>query len=128
MMSDSPKFSIFIVDDDQEMIDYMADLLVSAGHDVTTSTDSTAAIAEIIAKKPDCVVCDLMMPGLDGMEVCNLLRKESESDYSVLEEKTSRKPAKKKAVTRPAEKKTRAKTARKKSSKKTKKVGEYLFQ
>ncbi len=51
-----------------------------------------------------------------------LLRKESESDYSVLEEKTSRKPAKKKAVTRPAEKKTRAKTARKKSSKKTKKA------
>ncbi len=79
-MSDKPKYSIFVVDDDQDMIEYMVDLLVSAGHDVSMSTDSTTAIAEIIAKKPDCVVCDLMMPGLDGMEVCTRLRKETELD------------------------------------------------
>lgn len=83
-MSDSPKYTIFLIDDDQDMIVYMAELLVSAGHDVTTCTDSTTAVAQIVALKPDCVVCDLMMPGLDGMEVCTLLRKESVLDHTKL--------------------------------------------
>ena len=72
--------SIFIVDDDPDMIEYMADLLNAVGHTVWTSSDSTSAAAEIIKKVPDCVICDLMMPGLDGMELCNLLRKESSLD------------------------------------------------
>lgn len=83
-MSDKPKYKIFIVDDDQDMIEYMADLLTAAGHEVSTSTDSAKAVVEIIAQKPDCVVCDLMMPGLDGMEVCNLLRKDSGLDNTRL--------------------------------------------
>jgi len=83
-MSESPKYTIFLVDDDQDMIEYMADLLASAGHDVTTCTDSTKAAEQIVALKPDCVVCDLMMPGLDGMELCTLLRKESVLDQTKL--------------------------------------------
>ncbi|HER25662.1 MAG TPA: response regulator [Rhodospirillales bacterium] len=79
-MSDKPSFNIFIVDDDPEMVDYMAEMLSAAGHSVSTSTDSTTAVDEIIKQKPDCVVCDLMMPGRDGMEVCTLLRKDHDLD------------------------------------------------
>ncbi len=83
-MPDKPIYDIFIVDDDQDMIEFMADLLISAGHRVLTCTDSTKAVAEIIAGKPDCVVCDLMMPGLDGMELCARLRKEASLDSTRL--------------------------------------------
>jgi len=75
-MSDSSTYSIFVVDDDPEMIEFMTSLLTAAGHDVSSCGDSTRAVAEIVAKKPDCVVCDLMMPGLDGMELSTRLRKE----------------------------------------------------
>jgi len=73
-MADSQKLNFYVVDDDPEMVEYMAALLRDAGHDVTTSTDSIAALAEIKASKPDCVLFDLMMPGMDGMELCQNLR------------------------------------------------------
>jgi len=70
------KLSFYIVDDNPDITHYMAEILLAAGHDVTTNNDSADAVAKIIAVKPDCVLFDLMMPGLDGMELCKLLRAE----------------------------------------------------
>ena len=69
------KLSFFVVDDDPEMAEFMTDLLKDGGHDATFNTDSKTAVGLINEKKPNCVLVDLMMPGLDGMEMCAQLNK-----------------------------------------------------
>lgn len=73
-MSEETKLSFFVVDDDPEMAEFMAELLKEAGHQATFHTDSTNVAEQIAEEKPDCVLLDLMMPGLDGMELCAELR------------------------------------------------------
>ena len=65
----------FIIDDDQMMIDIQTDLLEDAGHTVVSETSSGNAVARIMAERPDCIVTDLMMPGVDGYQLLSELRK-----------------------------------------------------
>jgi len=51
---------------------------VQAGHDVTVVRDGRAAIDEIRRQMPDLVILDVMMPEVDGHEVCRVLRRESD--------------------------------------------------
>ena len=64
------KLSIYLVDDDPIVLDAMAALLKDAGFSVTTSTTSADVITDIVKKKPDCVISDLMMPEVDGYQLC----------------------------------------------------------
>ncbi len=73
-------YSFYIVDDDPILIQLLAKLLESKGHRVMHNSSSVAALAEILENKPDCVILDIMMPGLDGFEICKRLRKESGFD------------------------------------------------
>ena len=66
----------FVVDDDPSVIDLVAGLLKNAGHEVESRTVSLGAVEHILAAKPDCVVIDLMMPGLDGLNLCKALRED----------------------------------------------------
>ncbi len=68
------KLSFYIVDDDPDVIEFMAELLRVDGHSIASSTDSGKAIGEITKLKPDCVLTDIMMPGIDGLELCKTLR------------------------------------------------------
>jgi DNA-binding response OmpR family regulator len=52
----------------------LADVLGLGGYDVATASDGVEALAAIEADRPDCVVLDVMMPGLDGHEVLARLR------------------------------------------------------
>ncbi len=83
-MSDNSKLNFFVVDDDPEMAEFMAELLIAAGHQATFNTDSTIAAEQIAAQKPDCVLFDLMMPGLDGMALCAQLRQHPELNKTKL--------------------------------------------
>ena len=73
-MSDCAKPTIYVVDDDPVSANAMKALLEEAGHHVTTSTDSTTAYDVILETQPDCVVADLMMPGVDGLQLCKQIR------------------------------------------------------
>jgi len=77
-MSDNLKLSFFVVDDDPEMAEFMTELLIAGGHEASFNTDSKIAVDQIAKQKPDCVLIDLMMPGLDGMEMCAQLHKHPE--------------------------------------------------
>ena len=68
---------ILVVDDDPHIREVVAFALESAGHSVHTKEDGPAAVAAVLASPPDLVVLDLMMPGLDGIEVCRRIRARS---------------------------------------------------
>ncbi len=74
----------FLVDDDPVMIKLQSMILTNGGHTVTTEADSTRALAQIKADRPDCVVTDLMMPGIDGYQLITLIRKEPTLDRTAI--------------------------------------------
>jgi len=68
------KLNFYIVDDDKDIIALLSAVLKKAGHTVASCTDSTKALEEIPKKKPDFVTIDMMMPGMDGLELLKELR------------------------------------------------------
>jgi CheY-like chemotaxis protein len=66
--------SILVVDDDASVRALLRDLLECEGHEVRTAGDGFAALRAVSAARPDCVVLDLMMPGMDGHEVLARVR------------------------------------------------------
>jgi two-component system alkaline phosphatase synthesis response regulator PhoP len=65
---------IFIVDDDFEVIEIMKTVLEGAGHEVDSNVSGEEAVSGIRTMKPDCVIIDLMMAALDGLELCDEVR------------------------------------------------------
>ncbi|MFE0948097.1 response regulator transcription factor [Streptomyces mutabilis] len=65
---------ILVVDDDPTVAEVVAGYLVRAGHVVDRADDGPAALGRAAAHRPDLVVLDLMLPGMDGFEVCRRLR------------------------------------------------------
>ncbi|WP_018547777.1 response regulator transcription factor [Streptomyces sp. LaPpAH-108] len=65
---------ILVVDDDPTVAEIVTGYLVRAGHLVDRADDGPAALARAAAHWPDLVVLDLMLPGMDGLEVCARLR------------------------------------------------------
>ena len=63
-----------IVDDDTSTIEIYKRLLERDGHQVTSLTSSIDVLAKIAEIKPDCVLCDLIMPNFDGIDVFKKLR------------------------------------------------------
>jgi DNA-binding response OmpR family regulator len=66
--------SILVVDDDPTVSDVVRRYLERAGYEVTLTGDGPGALAAFARRTPDLVVLDLMLPGLDGLEVCRRLR------------------------------------------------------
>jgi two-component system OmpR family response regulator len=65
---------VLVVDDDDMIRDMLATTLRYAGYDPASAADGPAALAAIARSRPDLVVLDVLMPGLDGLEVCRRLR------------------------------------------------------
>jgi DNA-binding response OmpR family regulator len=66
---------VLVVDDDPTVSDVVRRYLEQDGYRVRLAADGEAALAAVAADQPDLVVLDLMMPGLDGLEVCRRLRR-----------------------------------------------------
>jgi len=73
---------VLLVDDDPTVSEVVVSYLERAGHVVERAADGMSALAVADARPPDLVVLDLMLPGLDGLEVCRRLR--SHSDVPVV--------------------------------------------
>ena len=65
---------VLVVDDDPSVRALVRDVLELEGHVVALAADGYAALRAVAARRPDCVVLDVLMPGLDGHEVLRLLR------------------------------------------------------
>jgi two-component system, OmpR family, alkaline phosphatase synthesis response regulator PhoP len=68
---------ILIVDDEPDIRELLQYSLTRDGYDVATAADGQAALASARRLLPDLVLLDLMLPGMDGLEVCRRLRADS---------------------------------------------------
>ena len=65
---------ILIVDDDPQIPKMMAQLLEAQGYETDTASDGFEAGVKIMDFKPDLIILDLVMPGMDGFEVCQRIK------------------------------------------------------
>lgn len=70
--------NILVVDDDRQIVESIRLHLEHNNYKVRAAYDGRQALAEIRANQPDLIVLDLMLPVIDGFEVCRILRRESE--------------------------------------------------
>ena len=69
--------SVLLVDDEPSLVEAVRYSLRREGFSVSVATTGTEAVAKARLEEPDVVVLDVMLPGMDGLEVCKLLRAES---------------------------------------------------
>ena len=65
---------VLVVDDEEPIRDLVRGYLAREGYEVATEADGARALERLRADRPDLVILDLMLPGLDGIEVCRELR------------------------------------------------------
>lgn len=71
---------IVVVDDSRDFVEMMQALLEQAGYEVLPLVDSLKARSVIQQERPDLLILDIMMPGLDGWEVLDALRKDPDTE------------------------------------------------
>jgi DNA-binding response OmpR family regulator len=69
---------ILIVEDEKILLDLLARHLESEGYTVVTAAAGDAGLEVARQEKPDIAVLDVMLPGLDGLSLCRILRRESD--------------------------------------------------
>lgn len=79
---------ILVVDDENNIREVLTHYLEAAGFAVLEAADGAAALRSAATSPPDLVVLDLMLPGIDGLEVCRRLRAESAIPILMLTAKT----------------------------------------
>jgi len=68
---------ILVVDDELKIARLVRDYLIEAGFDVVTANSGTAAVASARTEKPDLVILDLGLPGMDGLDATRAIRSHS---------------------------------------------------
>ncbi|MBN8590157.1 MAG: response regulator transcription factor [Anaerolineae bacterium] len=80
--------TLFLVDDEQHIIDLAAMYLEQEGFQITSANDGAVALQRILNEEPALVVLDLMLPGMDGREVCKRVRAQSDVPIIMLTART----------------------------------------
>jgi DNA-binding response OmpR family regulator len=75
---------ILIIDDEAKIVEICQDYLKAAGFSVVTSLDGEGGLEKARREKPDLILLDLMLPGIDGLDICRELRKESNTPIIML--------------------------------------------
>ncbi len=70
------KKNIFVVEDEEDILDLIRHHLTKEGFAVATAVNGLEAVKAIQRKPPELILLDLMLPGLDGLEVCRQLKKD----------------------------------------------------
>ncbi len=80
---------LLLVDDEETMVRSLSTLLTQEGYEVATAADGPQALAAARVQQPDLIVLDVMLPGIDGIEVCRRIRTWSTVPIIMLTAKTA---------------------------------------
>ena len=80
---------ILAIDDDKTLLRFVGDYLGGEGHQVVTADRGTKALKEFFQERPELILLDVMMPGMDGWEVCARVRELSNTPIIMLTAKSS---------------------------------------
>jgi DNA-binding response OmpR family regulator len=80
--------TLLVVDDERSLVDLLRNYLEAEGFTVLAAYDGPSALDQVRAAQPDLVVLDVMLPGLDGFEVCRQLRRFSDAYVLLLTSKS----------------------------------------
>lgn len=67
-------FRVLVVDDEPDLVMLLEEHLTHEGYDVVVATSGMQAITKAREEKPDIILLDVMMPGVSGFDVCNILQ------------------------------------------------------
>lgn len=69
-----PRKTVLVIDDEADLIELVRYNLVKEGFNVIDARDGESGLSAAARENPDVIIVDLMLPGIDGLEVCRLLR------------------------------------------------------
>ena len=77
-LHDNPRAAfVLVIDDDPQLATLLERLLVREGYRCETAADGVSGLASVVNRTPDVVLLDVMLPGIDGLEVCRRIKRES---------------------------------------------------
>jgi len=82
-------FKLLVVDDDRTLLRFLGEYLERERYDVITADRGSKALRLFFQEKPDLVILDVMMPGMDGWEVCARIREMASTPIIFLTAKTA---------------------------------------
>jgi len=89
-MKEANEFKILIADDEPDILEFVSYNLVKEGYQVSTAKNGVEAIEQAKKIKPHLILLDVMMPELDGVEVCRELRSNPEFKNTIIAFLTAR--------------------------------------
>lgn len=82
-----PKSLIYVVDDEKDILNIISEYLTSRGFEIKTFENASSFFNEFEKSKPDVIILDIMLPDMDGYEICKQIRKESDVPIIMLSAK-----------------------------------------
>jgi two-component system, OmpR family, KDP operon response regulator KdpE len=77
-MTEADRTVVLLVEDDRNIVDLVRSNLLARGHHVLVSSDGAKVLSEFERSEPDVVLLDLMLPNVDGFELCRMIRERSD--------------------------------------------------
>ncbi|MDX1684703.1 MAG: response regulator transcription factor [Saprospiraceae bacterium] len=84
------KKKVVLVDDETDILDFLSYNLEKEGFKVSTFSNGEDCLEEIVSIDPDLIILDIMMPGMDGIEVCRKIREIKEVEHTPIAFLTAR--------------------------------------
>ena len=81
---DKSKIKILLVDDEPDVLEVLSYNLSNIGYQIFTASDGSKAIDKAIEIKPQLIIMDVMMPNMDGIEACEIIRKNPEHNNTTI--------------------------------------------
>ena len=79
------KFDVLIVEDEDEIVNILKTFFQrQGGYQVNTASDGITAMIEVGRIKPDLLILDIMIPGVDGIEVCRRIKADSNNTTAII--------------------------------------------
>jgi two-component system alkaline phosphatase synthesis response regulator PhoP len=84
------KYTVLLIDDEQDILDFLSYSLRKEGYQVHLAANAEKGIELATSLQPDLIIIDVMMPGMDGIEACKVIRKDLKLSDPIIAFLTSR--------------------------------------